>query len=107
MRSIKFPYCTFAYVSTSCCLYRTYAFLLTFVAEASVSEPFIVKAAEWNEAILKQRQAVHNESVTKDVPNMSQALLQALDLEAGDDGREYSEEVATSSSKVEVHGSDR
>ena len=82
---------------------NTDAFLWAFVAEASVSEPLIVRATEWNDAKLKQQEADHNESMVKDVPNTFQKLLQKTDWDAGDGGEEYSEEVATSSSRVSSH----
>ena len=42
------------------------AFLWAFVMEASVSEPLIVRATEWNDIQLKQQEAVRTAVMIKD-----------------------------------------
>ena len=42
------------------------AFLWAFAMEASVSEPLIVRATEWNDTQLQQQEAVRNKRMIKD-----------------------------------------
>ena len=71
-----------------------------------MSEPLIVKASEWNDAQLKQQQPVRDERLIKDLPDTFNKILAKADLAAAADSmeqKEYSQDVATLSSRLSSH----